>query len=34
LLCPLLYYPLLQRRARGLSADGSLFCSEDGKLYA
>jgi site-specific recombinase XerD len=33
-LCPLRHYILLQRRARGLGADGSLFCSEDGKPYA
>jgi hypothetical protein len=33
-LCPLHHYLLLQRRARGLGTDGSLFCSEDGKPYA
>jgi hypothetical protein len=33
-LCPLRHYLLLQRRAKGLGADGSLFCSEDGKPYA
>jgi hypothetical protein len=33
-LCPLRHCILLQRRARGLGADGLLFCSEDGKPYA
>jgi site-specific recombinase XerD len=33
-LCPLRNYTLLQRRARRVGADGSLFCSKDGKPYA
>jgi hypothetical protein len=33
-LCPLRHYLLLQRRAKGLGVDGSLFGSEDGKPYA
>jgi hypothetical protein len=33
-LFPLRHYLLLQRRARGFSTDGSLFCSENGKPYA
>jgi hypothetical protein len=33
-LCLLRHYLLLQRRAKGLGADGSLFCSEDGKPCA
>jgi hypothetical protein len=33
-LCPLRHYLLLQWRVKGLGADGSLFCSQDGKPYA